>query len=114
MLASYFYSYYDMGVNPLWSAERIQAYTEVAIIVCARAKEEPLTERGIIRQLGQEALEYVQQLPHGPDETFRDTLFDDLGRDEIIEFDWQKRHYSLGLTGSMLVTNFLEELAENS
>lgn len=100
-------------VHPLWSPNRHQAYTEVALLVCAKGEEEKLTERGIVQRLGGQALEYAHQLPHAPDETFRDTFMEDLHRDDVITYDHTKRQYSLGAMGDVLVINFLEEWAGN-
>lgn len=98
-------------VHPLWGPERHQAYTEVALVVCAKGEEERLTEREIIQRLGSDAIEYARQLPHGPDETFQDTFMEDLNRDGIITYDHPTMQYGLGLIGNQLVINFLEEWA---
>lgn len=101
------------SVHPLWGPERHQAYTEVALVVSAKAEEERLSESGIIQQIGPEAIEYARKLPHGPDETFRDTFMEDLIRDGIITYDHTTGQYSLGSMGDQLVINFLEEWAGN-
>lgn len=98
-------------VHPFWSPERHQAYTEVALLVCAKGEEERLTPRSMIQHLGSDALGYVRRLPHGPDETFRDTFEGNLVDDNVVVYDHPKRQYSLGPVGEQLVINFLEEWA---
>lgn len=101
-------------INPLWSAERQQAYTEVALIFAAKSKNERLTAQRIIELLSQESRAWARTLPHGHDETFRTTFVERLHRDRIIAYDSATRKTSLGEWGNLLVTEYLEDMIDPS
>lgn len=97
------------SLNPFWSQEQQQAYTEVALIVCAKGSEEKLTSRRILQLLTPDVMEkYVRHLPHGHDETFGDTFVEDILRYGVVSYDSTSDRYQLTTLGDQLVVSFLE------
>lgn len=101
-------------LHPFWSEEQQQAYTEVALVVCAKGEREQLTARKIMGYLSRDSIAWAVQLPHGHDETSRDTLMYMLGRDEIIGYEHTAGRYQLGKWGDLLVTSYLEDMIDSS
>lgn len=96
-------------LHPFWSKAKHQAYTEAALVVCAREKEPP-TPRMIIESISQDSRDWCRNLPRSADETYRDTFIEQLTLDEILTFDNSTGHYSLGKWGSLLVNEYLESM----
>jgi hypothetical protein len=103
------------NAHPFWPEAQQQTYTEVALLVCAKGGREILTPREILQGLSPESFEWVSQLPHGHDETFRTTLMHKLLEDEILSHESSfTTRYVLGELGNLLVTNYLEKMLDSS
>jgi hypothetical protein len=102
------------SLHPFWSEEQQQAYTEVALVVCAKGGRERLTPRGIVQHLSRDSIRWAGQLSHGHDETFRDTFMSMLHRDRILGYEPSSGKYELGEWGDLLVTKYLEEMIDDS
>lgn len=94
--------------QPAWEPERTRAYTEAALVACARSQQEPLTRGSVLLDLSSDVLRWIRQLPADQGATPEDTFWQSLVHDEVLAYDEENQRYLLGALGSILVTSYLE------